>query len=322
MPSLDELNASFAIPGILVFDEPHPGLPRALVTTPACTAELYLHGAHLTAWHPTAPEANGKPAQPVIFLSPNSLLQPGKPIRGGIPVIFPWFGARTTEITGHRTSGSQHGFARTQEWQLAFAAQSGDTLRLTLTLGPSEESRAAGFDGFRVALEFTLGATLTLRMTVANESAEPLVYEQALHTYFHVGDPTQLRIHGLANTEFLDKTENFARKTQHEDPLTLCAQTDRPYLNTTATVTLEDPALGRCIVVAKSGSATTVVWNPWEKLSASLPDLGAGQWRHFTCVETANAGEDRITLAPHSAHVMEARISREPVSSRPGGTLA
>ncbi len=304
MTSLQELNDSFSIPGVLAFDEPHPGFARALITTPACTAELYLHGAHLAAWQPAS-------QQPVIFLSPNSLFQPGKAIRGGIPVIFPWFGARSAELTGHTTGGAQHGFARTQEWTLAFAAGAGNTVHLTLTLGPSDESRAAGFDRFRVALEFSIGATLGLRMTVANEGSEPLIYEQALHTYFQVADVKQVRIHGLQGTEFLDKTDGFARKTQTEEPLILTSETDRPYLNTAAAVTLEDPGFGRNIVVSKGGSQTTVVWNPWAELAATLADLGEKAWPHFTCVETANAFENRVHLAPQSAHILELRVALE-----------
>lgn len=302
MATLQELNDSFAIPGVLSFDEPRPGFARARITSPACTAELYLHGAHLAAWQPAGQE-------PVIFLSPNSLFQEGKAIRGGIPVIFPWFGARTEAVTGHRTGGSQHGFARTQEWTLAFAASSGDTVHLTLTLGPSEESRAAGFDNFRVALEFSLGKTLVVRMTVANEGSEPLVYEQALHTYFQVADVAQVRVHGLKGAEFLDKTDGFARKTQTEEPLVFTRETDRAYLNTTATVKLEDPTWKRMIAVEKGGSNTTVVWNPWTELAATLADLGAEPSRHFACIETANAAENRVTLAPKSAHMMELRVS-------------
>ncbi len=293
---LQTLTDSFAILGVLAFDETETGLVRARITTPACTAELYLQGAHLTHWQPAG---HG----PVLFLSEQSSIAPGKAIRGGVPIIFPWFGPRT----GARTDGPSHGFARTEIWELAFAALAGDALHLTLTLAPTEQSRALGFDHFSVALQLVLGETLTMRLTVANESGETLRIEEAFHTYFTVGDAAQVRITGLAGAEYLDKTDHFTRKVQTEPVITLFAETDRLYVNTTAAVTLEDPTLRRAISVVKQGSQSTVVWNPWK----ALPDMADPAWQGMTCVETANAADNTLTIAPNSTHTMESRISVE-----------
>ncbi|WP_263369838.1 D-hexose-6-phosphate mutarotase [Granulicella cerasi] len=308
MASANDLNALYSIPGVLEFTTGPNELVRAEITSPSCSAELYLHGAHLTQWKPT------DTAEPVLFLSPLSGFAPGKAIRGGIPVIFPWFGARSEEVTGHSKDGGQHGFARTTEWEVAFAASVGDAVHLVLTFGPSNATRALGFDGFRAALEFRLGEELHVRMTVANEGSEPLVFEEALHTYLQVGDPRQVKLHGLGQTEFLDKFDDFKRKTQDNEVLTLTGATDRPYLNTTASITIEDPAFARKLVVGKGGSRTTVVWNPWSELSGTMADLGPDAWQHFVCVEAANAFEDRITLSPKAAHIMETTISVEPLA--------
>ncbi|HVG26694.1 MAG TPA: D-hexose-6-phosphate mutarotase [Acidobacteriaceae bacterium] len=307
MQTLDQLNESFAIPGVLAFDDAHGGLIRARVTTPSCAAELYLQGAHLTAWQPAG-------EQPVIFLSGRSAFEPGKPIRGGVPVIFPWFGARTASAGSSRTDGPSHGFGRIQPWQLEFAALAGEDLHLSLTLLPSDLSRSLGYDGFRVAFQFTLGRQLRMRFTVANDGPEALPFEEALHTYLHVGDAQQIRIGGLGHTEFLDKTDNFVRKTQAVPVLTITGETDRPYLNTTAPVTVDDPVLRRRLTVAKSGSNTTVVWNPWSTLAARLPDMDPEGWRTMVCVETANAAENALELRPHQAHVMETVITVDPLA--------
>jgi glucose-6-phosphate 1-epimerase len=309
LTTLDTLTAHFGLPGILAFDAAPSGLLRARVTTPACSAEIYLHGAHLTHWQP-AGEA------PVLFLSDRSAFVPDKPIRGGVPLIFPWFGARTATPENprpedQRTDGPSHGFARLEDWTLAFAALSGDNLHLTFTLAPTAQSRALGFDHFRLAYEVVLGRTLTLRLTVANDAAHPLRIEEAFHTYFAVGDAEQVSILGLQGVDFLDKTDHFARKHQADPAVTFRAETDRPYLNTTATVTLEDPILERRIVIAKEGSETTVVWNPWVELSAKTADLDPDAWRTMACVETANAADNALTLAPHTAHTMQAQISVE-----------
>jgi len=298
------LNEEFGLTGILTFNETEAGLVRARVTTPACTAELYLQGAHLAYWQPVG---HG----PVLYLSEKSMFEPGKPIRGGVPLIFPWFGGRTAAPESARTDGPSHGFARIENWEVAFAALSGDDLHITLTLGPSEQSHALGFDNFRVAFQLILGETLTMRLTVANEAEEPLRFEEGLHTYFTVGDATKVRILGLADTEYIDKPDGFRRKRQTDPVITINGETDRPYLNTDATVTLEDPTLLRRIVVAKKNSLTTVVWNPWIELAAKLPDLDDNAWRHMVCIETVNAADNAITLAPHTAHTMESRISVE-----------
>lgn len=299
MQTFTELQENFSIPKVLAFAEPHPGMICARISSPYCDAELYLHGAHLTHWQPIG-------HKPVLFLSDRSEFAPDKAIRGGIPIIFPWFGPRAIDA---RTDGPAHGFVRLQTWNLAFAAVSGDDLHLTLTLAPSEQSRMLGFDHFQLACNIVLGRDLRLRLTVANQSETPLHFEEALHTYLEVGDATKVSLAGLANTEYLDKTDNFNRKLQAEPTLHLTGQTDRPYLNTSATVTLTDPTLRRQITVAKQNSLTTVIWNPWDEATAKIGDMSPEGWRSMTCVETANAGENAITLAPRETHTMESLIS-------------
>ena len=298
---LQTLSDNFAIPGVLAFSQNEQGLLRANITTPACTAELYLQGAHLTQWQPAG-------QQPVLFLSERSFFTPGKAIRGGIPIIFPWFGARTATPDNPRTDGPSHGFARTAEWTLAFAALAGDDLHLTLTLGPSDASRSLGYDQFALVYEITLGAELHLQLTVNNQGSKPLHFEEALHTYFSIGDAQQVSIIGLSDTEFLDKTDHFKKKHQTDPLLKLTGETDRPYLSTTVPVNIDDPVLKRRITVDKANSQTTVVWNPWSTLTATLPDMSPDCWLTMVCVETANVGPNAITLASGEHHTMEAHL--------------
>lgn len=293
MQTLDQLNASFAIPGVLEFDE-HNGLVRARITTPACTGELYLHGAHITAWQPAG-------AEPALFLSEKSAFAADKAIRGGIPLVFPWFGPRT--------DGPVHGFARTEVWKLDFGAYAADELHLSLTLEPNDLTRSLGYDHFLAAYQITFGRELRVRLSVANDSDEPMRVEEALHTYLQVGDVEQVRVHGLFEIEYLDKIDNFARKTQREPVLTFTGPTDRPYLNTTSPIVVDDPVLHRRITVTKGNSNTTVVWNPWA--NAGLADMPEDGWRHMLCVESANAIENALLLQPRAAHVMETTISIE-----------
>jgi glucose-6-phosphate 1-epimerase len=298
---LQNLTDHFAIPGVLSFSQTDQGLILAAITTPACTAELYLQGAHLAQWQPAG-------QKPVLFLSDRSAFAPGKGIRGGVPIVFPWFGPRTATPDNPRTDGPSHGFARTADWTLAFAALSGDDLHLTLTLGPTDTSRSLGYDHFQLAYQLTLGAELRLQLNVANQSAAPLHFEEAFHTYFSVGDAQQISIIGLSDTGYLDKTDDLKPKHQKDTLLKLTGETDRPYLNTVTTINLDDPILNRRITVGKANSKSTVIWNPWSELTAKLPDMTPDAWRTMTCIETANVAANAVTLAPGQQHSMEAHI--------------
>jgi glucose-6-phosphate 1-epimerase len=298
---LQHLTDHFAIPGILAFSQNENGLLRASVTTPACTAELYLQGAHLTRWKPTG-------EKPVLFLSDRSAFIPGIAIRGGIPLIFPWFGGRTATAENQRTDGPSHGFARTADWTLAFAALAGDDLHLTLTLAPNATTRALGYDHFQLAYQLILGTELRLRLAVVNQGATHLHFEEAFHSYFSVGDAQQVSLGGLSDTDYLDKTDELKPKHQTDTLLKLTRETDRPYLNTVAPINLNDPILNRRVTVCKANSKSTVVWNPWSELTAKLPDMAPDGWLTMVCIETANVAANAITLAPGQQHTMEAHI--------------
>lgn len=179
---------------------------------------------------------------------------------------------------------------------------------MTFTLGPTEISRNLGYDNFRLAYQLTIGRTLTMRLTVANDATAPLVFEEALHAYYAVADIHEVMLNGLEGVTYLDKNDNLQSKVQH-GAITITEPTDRVYLNTATPCILHDPGSKRRITIAKNGSNTTVVWNPWEPGAAKLPDLDPTEWHEFLAVETVNAAANAVTLAPGAQHVMEARVS-------------
>lgn len=294
---LATLNHHFAIPEILRFEEAH-GLIRAEITTREANATVYLQGAHLTHWQPTG-------QAPVLYLSRKTDLAPGKPIRGGVPIAFPWFAVDRNTDRHDGKPGPPHGFARLEPWTVAFAALSGGDLHLTLTLGPTQLSHDLGFDHFRLAFQITIGRSLSLQLTVANDAETPLTFEEALHTYFAVADIHEVSVTGLESTAFLDKTDGMREKPASHAPLTFTGATDRVYANTSATCVIHDHLARRSLTNTKTNSETTVVFNPWRE----MPDLGPEEWHEMLCVETANAGVNTITLSPKSAHTMQARIT-------------
>ena len=297
MPSLADLTR-FDLPGAAHFRAVPGGLSVLDVGTPLATARLFVQGAHVAEWAPAG-------AEPVLFVSGQSHFAPGKAIRGGVPVCFPWFANRA----GHPQSPA-HGFVRGAEWEVEALTQEADgTVSVILAFGDSDATRAHWPHAFRARYRVRIGRMLEMLFEVENRDSVPFSYEAALHTYFRVSDARQVEVTGLEGAEYIDKVEAGARKRQGAEPLRFTGETDRVFVQTSAPVTLDDPGLRRRIVVEKTDSLTTVIWNPWIAKAAAMADFGDDEWPGMACIETANAGENAITLAPGATHLMSALIS-------------
>jgi glucose-6-phosphate 1-epimerase len=237
--------------------------------------------------------------QPVLYLSPKSQFAPGKAIRGGVPLVFPWFAERKGGLPG-----GMHGFARTLPWEVVAAEQRPEGVALSLRLLPNQTTRDLGFDHFVLLYEVVVGETLSLALEVENLGDSALNFEEALHAYYSVSDVQQAEVSGVGDTDYLDRAHQAARKHLPLGAIRFAAETDQLHLNTQAAVTISDPGWQRRIVIEKRGSNSTVVWNPWQAKADALADLGAEAWPHFVCVEPANAGENAVTLAPGAVHTM------------------
>lgn len=259
-------------------------------------------GAHLVTWRPR------HTPHPVLFVSARSAFRHGKAIRGGVPLCFPWFGPKDGD-----PAAPQHGFARTREWTLERAeSTSGGTIDLAFTLASDATTRAAWPHDFAAGLSVRADEALALALEVRNTGAAPLTFGAALHTYLAVSDVRQIAIRGLEHTDYLDKVGGRTqRRREGADPIRFTGEVNRVYLDTTATCIVDDPGWGRRIHVAKSGSRSTVIWNPWTDTARTMADLGEDAWPGFVCVETCNAADDTITLAPGATHVLGADIRVE-----------
>ena len=306
--SIAALNARHALPGLAAIIDGANGLPKIHVTTPAASAEIYLHGAHVTSWRPAAP--NGKAQEDVLFLSRQSHFAPGKAIRGGIPICFPWFGPKSAKLPDE-PSLPQHGFARTTAWTLDAIQHHGDAVLVVLSLASTPASHTLWPHDFRAQYRVTIGAQLILQLEVTNTGAAPFTFTEALHTYHHVGDATQVRIAGLDATHYLDNRDGLREKTQHGD-ITFSAHTDNIYLDTTASLTLHDPALARTITIDKQHSSTTVVWNPGAEGASALADMADEEWQYFACIEASNVRNFAIPLDPGQSHTLTAILRSQP----------
>jgi D-hexose-6-phosphate mutarotase len=303
MNVIEELRQRFAACGQVRFTELADGIVAAEVRNAASAATVSLYGGQVLEWHP------GHQSTPVLWLSPRVKYRPGKAIRGGVPMCWPWFGSHPTQAVA-----PGHGYARVATWDVSSirALPSGDT-QIDLDLPSSDAARAHGYPGLQLSARITIGRALTIELTTTNRGDRPVTYTEGLHTYFRVGDVSRIRIRGLEGAEYADLLDGNARKRQ-TGPITFEGELGRVYVDTEATCVIEDELLGRRIVVRKQGSRSTAVWNPWTAMAANMDDLGADGWRDMVCVETANALADAITLDGGSSHGMSATYSAEDIA--------
>jgi glucose-6-phosphate 1-epimerase len=297
-----ELAASyrrFEIPGVAEIVEGNGGLPKVLVTTPELSADMYLHGAQITSWKPSG-------AQDVLFVSSRSRWEPGHAIRGGVPICFPWFGAKSDDA-----GAPSHGFVRTKAWHLESISRDARAVTVSMYTESDESTRRWWPAEFHLECRATFGPQMTLQLVVSNTGSTLLRFEEALHAYFNVGDVRSVRLRGLNGIHYLDKTDSRRRKLQEGD-VSIDSETDRVYLDSAGPVELEDPALRRLLRVTKESSRTTVVWNPWTEKARALPDLGDDEWMRMMCIESSNVGDSAVGLAPGERHIMTASVSLTP----------
>lgn len=296
---ISALEERFGIAGEVSFTEGPNGMPVVEISNAQSMGSIGLQGAQLLTWAPVSQEL-------VVWLSPLAKFGPGKAPRGGVPVCWPWFGPHPSEPTF-----LAHGFARTSPWEAieAEALEDGSS-RLGFRLIRTEASHAQWPHATPLEIRYTLGEALEIELTTRNETDQPVTLGEALHTYFMVSDVRNVRVTGLEGCEYLDKVDGGRRKRQ-EGPISFGGETDRVYLGTEAECRIEDPGLKRRIRVEKQGSRSTVVWTPWEEKARKLGDFEEDGYLRMLCVESANAADDLLTLAPGEEHRLWARYSVE-----------
>ena len=263
------------------------GFPAWLVDTPYATAAISVFGGQLLSFVP-------KGGPDVLWLSPLTRHQP-EPIRGGTPVCWPYFAKM-----GQAGGMPSHGLVRTTAWSLREAQREADGT-VVLTLAPPTLA------GLPLHLTMTLRIGRTLSQTLATENVgdKSVVFTQALHNYFHVGDVRKVTVAGLDGLIYLDKKDAGPAHVQHGDwQLLPPGYSDRIYTRASGPYVLHDASLGRDIRISTRGSHSAVVWNAGEQAARGIDDIGDG-WRHYLSVEVTNVAPDAITLQPGERHELE-----------------
>jgi D-hexose-6-phosphate mutarotase len=284
------------MPGRLVFREGDGTLVFAEIDNRFAAGRIYLQGGQVTHFQPRGQES-------ILWVSDRSRYEPGRAIRGGIPICWPWFGDHPSD-----PGKPAHGFARTAPWEVLGAGET-EQQETFLRLGLRENGNTLAVwpHAFSLELHVLFGRRLSVSLCMTNSGDRPFTCTGALHSYFSVGDSGRVRILGLAGKEYLDKTDGFTRKKQ-AGPVAMDGETDRIYLEASEECFIEDPVLCRALSIDKRGSNTTVVWNPGPEKSAKIPDMTKNGYRGMLCVEAANAADDFIALAPGENHIIAAVV--------------
>ncbi|TVR13121.1 MAG: D-hexose-6-phosphate mutarotase [Planctomycetota bacterium] len=290
---------AIAIADHVIWEQGPGGLRQLRLCSAAGSAVVTLHGAHVTEFAPAGMAS-------LLWLSGQSHWQVGKAIRGGIPLCWPWFGPWSGP-----DERPAHGFARICEWQpVASALLADGRVRLDLRL-PIPPAYAQWLTaGVGAELSIIVGAELELSLQTVHSGSEPVALSDALHSYFTVGDVHQVAVDGLDGCTYVDQCAQGALRVQ-DGAVTFRAETDRVYADRGPSTVLRDGSTGRRIRISKSGSGSTVVWNPWVAKAQRMADFADDEWPSMVCVETANCLDNRFLLLPGNRHHTTLRIACE-----------
>lgn len=269
------------------------------------TAKITTHGGSVLSY---IPKTNNGSGADILWVSDIAVYDGKKPVRGGIPVCWPWFGAHPTEKTA-----PAHGFVRSAVWHLDHVADlpNGAT-EVVLTFESSEKTLAIWPYAFHLSLKIEIGEKLVMSMTTRNLSEFDMEITEALHTYFTVADARDLVVGGLEGSVHLDKLSNAPAEKQVAK-VVLRPPMDSVYLNHTATAVMEDVGNQRQILVEKSHASSCVVWNPGPETVKGFADIRDEDWPIFACVEAGNVLDNAIQVPAGEQHTFVMMLSSRTV---------
>jgi len=291
------------IQSIRVVDDAHGQC--LLIESAQSKAKLSLFGAHCLSF------IVKKDGVERLWLSDKAIFDGKTAIRGGIPICWPWFGAHLTY-----TGVPNHGFVRSQKWQVVDCQESsldetGKAKSVRLRLCPEKLGLYHCNPLLNVSLNLTLSDTLSLELHTENLSDQIIQVSQALHTYFTVPDIEQCVIEGV-NNDYYDKVTD-TQGVKCPAPYTVAGEVDRVHaiahenysrdqsINLVFSPQSDKPRQHQTIT--QSGHDSLVIWNPWQALSRSMPDMADEGYRTMLCVEAANT--QGLALLPGKSHSLK-----------------
>lgn len=289
--------------------EVHKELIAVNVANRLGSATIFLQGAQISHFQP----ADG---HPILFLSEDCQFKQGSPLRGGIPICWPWFGNLSQNPDsmlavlqnngiGQETIGSApaHGLVRDREWSLESIDTQTDITKVTLSLMLSGDEHPCWPFATKLVLDIVVNDALEVAFHVVNHHHQSVVYTGALHTYFSVNDIHQVDVHGLDGRRYTDTVGEWSEKEQ-VDAVQVSEEVDRIYQEVDDLIILNDKSDERSVSLRHFGCKSLVVWNPWVEKSARLSQFKNDDYQRMMCLESANTLENTVTLAPEQRHTM------------------
>lgn len=301
MKQLQALQEQFGGHPHIRFEALDSGLILIHVDQPQATATLCLQGGQILEWHPRSQHS------PVLWRTELKEFAKDRPIRAGVPICWPWFGPHPT-----LKLAPSHGYARVSCWELneISKAPNGETV-ICMTMCDAPAACEHYALSAALSIRIAIGETLSLSLSTTNMENQAITMTEALHAYFYVSDIRQVSIQGLNGCEYVDLIDQNAVKSQ-SGPVTFAGETGRVYVNTQKDCLIVDRELGRSILVEKSGSQSTVVWNPWAVTASKMDDLGPTGWQTMVCLESANAFKNAVMLGAGETHTLSVKYSVQP----------
>ncbi|WP_321325622.1 D-hexose-6-phosphate mutarotase [Thiomicrorhabdus sp.] len=240
----------------------------------------------------------------VLWVSNSAVYDGTKPVRGGVPVCWPWFGAAAKQ------GGPAHGFVRNMVWQVEKVGQleNGET-RVLLVCKSNDETLKIWPHEFELKLCVQVNSSLTITLTTVNMGDETIEITEALHTYFAVANPVGMLIKGLEESTHLDKLVDDAQPEIQKEAVVLNPAKDSVYLNQTGSVVIVDADNLREILIEKRHSQSSVVWNPGPEIVKGFADIDDQAWLEFACVESGNVLDNTVSIPRDSEHLLSVKYS-------------
>jgi glucose-6-phosphate 1-epimerase len=237
------------------------------------------------------PKDNQSEPQDLLWLSESSPLDGSKPIRGGVPLCWPWFGPAQGDFVGE----PQHGYIRSVPWSLINVAESDTSVEMIMQPNLTKElSQSLGLD---VQVRYVFADTVSIELTTTNTSTEAKPLSQAIHTYFALDNVNDHKVLGLNQIRYLDNLDNAAEVIQDGD-VVITEHTDRVYLTAQDKVTLLNG--NKNMDILGQGHDSIVVWNPWQENAKNMVDFDDQGYSNMICIEMANT--QGLVLQPQQVH--------------------
>ena len=267
-------------------------------------AVITTHGASVLSYQP-------QNQQDLLWVSSEAVFDGSKPVRGGIPICWPWFGNATTE------GWPAHGFVRNQVWQLEKAEQleNGHT-SITLQIEHTEQSKRYFSPDFKLSLKVEVGPKLRLTLSTKLQGTETAEITEALHTYFNIANPETLKVSGLAGSMHFDKLDETKPAEPQGDLVELLPPRDSVYQNQSNDMVIHDTENQRNIHIKTDNVRSAVIWNPGPEIVKSFSDINNQGWKEFACVEPGNVLSDAQIVTPEKVHRLTVEYWIENYSSK------